>query len=547
MKPTEIAWSHSSLKGYVSCPHKYYREKVVKDVPFAESEALRRGNDLHDVMEKAVKIGMPLPKRWDQPHLQDTVAWARSLPGVRCEEQLAFTSSLERCEWFDRKKRVWSRCKIDLQAFFSEDTALVLDYKGLALDTLLPTPTGFTTMGDIAVGDQVFDMDGKICTVNGKSEVKLLPCYEVEFASGAIVVCDEEHLWHLSNGQVQPVTKLYEGHHCMSVPAPAALQPPAKHLPVPPFTLGLWLSDGREARSEIAKPYDEVWAAVERDGYSVTVGALRDDDGKCRGRTPKGLTAQLRYANLLGNKHIPEAYFTASYAQRLDLVRGLMNGDGSVNVTRGELVFTNCDRRLSEDVARLLRTMGVQARVHTTQQSGFGLTVTAYPVSCRLLQEDVMLIAHKAEAEQRARAKHYPKQQLTNPIIRIEEISPVPTQCIAVNSPSRTYLCTEQYIVTHNTGKYWGDDGQAGLTALAMFWANPELQSVTTCWYYVDQNQKVPGKFERSDVPELMEAPLKTLADISRSYKTERWPKTPGISCKFCDVKDCEFRGKGQR
>ena len=542
MKVSDIAWSHSALKVYTSCPHKYYREKVVKDVPFVENDAIKRGNDLHSTMEKAVRDGKPLPKRWDYPHLQELVEWARSLPAVRCEEQLAFTSELVRCEWFDRKVKVWTRAKVDLQSFFSDEVAFVLDYKGLALDTEIPTPTGVTTMGDLRVGDEVFDKDGMPTKVIGKSEVKHLRCYELEFASGAVVTCDEEHLWLMSNGQVIDTPRLAAGHHCMSVPCAGPLGTSSDAvLPVPPFTLGLWLSDGRATRGEICKPYPEVWDAVQEEGFTFTDNELTASGG----RTPHGLVRMLRNAGLLGNKHIPEAYFTASYAQRLDLVRGLMNGDGSVNVTRGELVFMNCDRRLSEDVARLLRTMGVQARVHTTQQSGFGLTVTAYPVSCRLLQDDVMLITHKAEAEQRVRAKRYPKQQLTNNIVRVEEVTSVPTQCIAVDSPSHTYLCTDHYVVTHNTGKNWGDDGQAGLTALAMFWANPQLQSVSTCWYYVDQDQQVTDQFHRADMIDLMEAPLKTLDQIARSYKTERWQKTPGISCKFCGVTDCEFRGKG--
>ena len=71
----------------------------------------------------------------------------------------------------------------------------VVDYKGLALDTPLPTPTGWTTMGDVAVGDSLIGADGWPCRVIGKSEVHHRPCYELRLTDGSRVVADNVHLW----------------------------------------------------------------------------------------------------------------------------------------------------------------------------------------------------------------------------------------------------------------------------------------------------------------------------------------------------------------
>jgi DNA segregation ATPase FtsK/SpoIIIE-like protein len=71
--------------------------------------------------------------------------------------------------------------------------------KALALDTPIPTPQGWTTMGDIQVGDEVFDERGHRSTVIAATPVMHdRPCYEVEFSDGTVIVADAEHLWRTS-------------------------------------------------------------------------------------------------------------------------------------------------------------------------------------------------------------------------------------------------------------------------------------------------------------------------------------------------------------
>jgi replicative DNA helicase len=68
--------------------------------------------------------------------------------------------------------------------------------KALALDTPLPTPTGWTTMGDVQVGDQLIGADGKPTRVVAATEVMYgRPCYEVEFSDGEVLIADAEHQW----------------------------------------------------------------------------------------------------------------------------------------------------------------------------------------------------------------------------------------------------------------------------------------------------------------------------------------------------------------
>jgi FtsK/SpoIIIE family/FtsK alpha domain/Ftsk gamma domain/LAGLIDADG-like domain/4TM region of DNA translocase FtsK/SpoIIIE len=68
--------------------------------------------------------------------------------------------------------------------------------KALALDTPVPTPTGWTTMGELLPGDRVFDETGQPCSVTGASDVQHgRPCYEVVFSDGSTIIADAEHRW----------------------------------------------------------------------------------------------------------------------------------------------------------------------------------------------------------------------------------------------------------------------------------------------------------------------------------------------------------------
>jgi replicative DNA helicase len=73
--------------------------------------------------------------------------------------------------------------------------------KALALDTPLPTPTGWTTMGEVQPGDLLIGPDGLPTRVVAATDVMTdRPCYEVEFSDGTIIVADEEHQWPTARG-----------------------------------------------------------------------------------------------------------------------------------------------------------------------------------------------------------------------------------------------------------------------------------------------------------------------------------------------------------
>lgn len=90
--------------------------------------------------------------------------------------------------------------------------------KALALDTPLPTPTGWTSMGDVGVGDHLLGPDGEPTRVVAATEVMLgRPCFEVEFFDGTVIVADAQHQWPTRDG-IRTTTQLRPGLHTIAAP-----------------------------------------------------------------------------------------------------------------------------------------------------------------------------------------------------------------------------------------------------------------------------------------------------------------------------------------
>ena len=97
--------------------------------------------------------------------------------------------------------------------------------KALALDTPLPTPTGWTTMAEVAVGDQLLDANGLPTTVVAATEVMVdRPCFRLSFSDGSTIVADAEHQWRVEDGGRPVVCTTADLHTAMS--ASPGLTPP---------------------------------------------------------------------------------------------------------------------------------------------------------------------------------------------------------------------------------------------------------------------------------------------------------------------------------
>ncbi|MGH3646343.1 MAG: replicative DNA helicase [Micromonosporaceae bacterium] len=165
--------------------------------------------------------------------------------------------------------------------------------KALTLDTPLPTPDGWTTMGEVRAGDCLIGADGKPTTVVAATEVlQDRPCFEVEFSDGSVIVADAWHQW-LTHTRAsrryrrEPAVRTTEEiaaslrtktadrrlNHSITNARPIEL--PEQELLIPPYTLGMWLGDGHSAAARFTTDDPEIVTYVEADGFEVRVSGPR--------------------------------------------------------------------------------------------------------------------------------------------------------------------------------------------------------------------------------------------------------------------------------
>ena len=332
--------------------------------------------------------------------------------------------------------------------------------KALALDTPVPTPSGWTTMGELRDGDTIYDETGRPCRVVRAHAIRNgRPCYEVVFSDGSVIVADAEHQWQVETRtgrkhglpeKVLTTAEMIGKVRCgtddranYSIPAAQPLEAPEAELPIGPYTLGAWLGDGRSAAGDITLGAGKASVAdeIRAEGYRVTKQPASELQ-----HSIWGLIGQLRRADLLGNKHIPPAYFRASEAQRRALLAGLLDTDGTCEKT-GSVVFYSTRQQLAEDVRGLVATLGYVSTVRSRPARLYGRDCgTVWNVTfCP--DQPVFRLARKAERQ----STYHKASNKRRFIVDIRRVESVPVRCVTVDSPSSLYLVGGQCITTHNT------------------------------------------------------------------------------------------------
>jgi intein/homing endonuclease len=439
------------------------------------------GTSLHKLthmMDRGDTLGT-VPARW-QPDLDAYAQWSKDA-GVEWVSVESFrvgdwwVKHIDDCD--HKAKRYGGDCDcygvagtVDRIGWY-RGRLRIFDIKGLALDTKLPTPSGWTTMRDVSVGDQVLDESGKACKVTMKSSVKNIGTYTVSFNDGSTVVCDTEHIWWTRNAkdrrkglppQARSINEIietlkYGGQSNHNVPVADALQLSDADLPADPYLLGVWIGDGHVNRNVITKQ-DDLFDVIASDGWELGVRQV-DKRSSAISRSVVGFHRQMESANVIGNKHIPAQYFRASVRQRTLLLQGLMDTDGTWNTTRRRAVFNSTNKALAYQVSELLITLGQKPSVNAVKKTGYKVTVTDYAVE---FTPTIMPFRLPRKAKKVNDATPVNLARASSRMIVNVEVGPnVETACIAVDSPNNVYLCGESMIPTHNTGSDFNKLGHA--------------------------------------------------------------------------------------
>ncbi|HEX4222800.1 MAG TPA: replicative DNA helicase [Pseudonocardiaceae bacterium] len=274
--------------------------------------------------------------------------------------------------------------------------------KALALDTALPTPSGWTTMGEVVVGDELLGADGRPTRVVAATEVMLdRPCYEVEFSDGTVLVADAQHQWLTENAGIRTTEEIAAARaviHLVANTEPLRL--PSVELPIPAYTLGVCLGDAADLDPEID------WL-VEEDGCEALP--------------------------VLENRRIPQAYLRASEPQRRALLAGLLDTGGTL--TADGVTFRAVDRDLAEDVRELVVSLGYQCETTAESAITFDTDDSVFRVERkRLLHKECQHAANLART-----------------IVAVRPVASVPVRCVEVDNDAHLYLAGRAMVPTHNS------------------------------------------------------------------------------------------------
>src|SRR5690606_15098379 len=202
-------------------------------------------------------------------------------------------------------------------------TVGVIECKGLPLETPIPVASGWSSIQEIRVGEELFAADGSICRVPGKSEIRWVDCYRLTFDDGSTVVCDADHRWPVVSGrsgretsQVLDTRQIAgslvgpDGQRQHRILLAGPIEMPDVDLPVEPYTMGCWLGDGSADSGRITKLDQELFQLIS-DASGLQVAPIPPANEKCPTRTIYGLAGQLRFAGVLGDKYLPRQYLRA--------------------------------------------------------------------------------------------------------------------------------------------------------------------------------------------------------------------------------------------
>jgi hypothetical protein len=429
--------------------------------------------------------------------------------------------------------------------------------KAELLDSVVATPDGYSTIGQLKVGDSVFSEVGEPIRVSYLHPVKLCDAYEFTFSDGSKVITSREHLWHtytfaertnflrlspefrikrrwsrpsrallnpekpgvqrsitkrnkcriyqykaLPKGDIRTSQEIYETlrtpddkHSNHAVLCSKPLNLPLAFLPLHPYVLGAWLGDGTSSAGAITSADSEVLDRI-RPHFGVSKRNADYQYGIL------GLLPKLRELGVLNNKHIPVAYLRASESQRLDLLKGLMDTDGTVN-KNGSVTFDNTNKQLIDGVYDLIVGLGWRARITHKIPT---LRGKECKICYRLKwtpSRHVFYLGRKRSLQRIRRTRRCDFRYIVN----CEYAGLHKMRCITVENPTGLYLTSKSMIPTHNSffirialilwcscvhnlqcfvfRKYYGDvisnhwDGPQGFRVLLEPWVSQKLVRIT--------------------------------------------------------------------
>lgn len=354
--------------------------------------------------------------------------------------------------------------------------------KAIIDSAIIPTPNGDKRMGDIKVGDFVFDRLGNPTEVLGVYPQGEKEVFKVTLSDGREVLCNDEHLWSYystKTGKLRTESlremlnrgiKDSDNGNRYKIPTNEPVKYAEKELPVDPYVFGSMLGNGCLTESaltlssndieNVEKVADKLNAIPFKTHHSNYSWKFERPVKDYRANNNKFVTYYQTceimgdfYGKKSGDKFIPDVYKKSSVEQRYELIRGLMDTDGYIedNAPRFSCSYSTVSKQLAADVMEVLYSLGYSASISEDSREGRNTCYEVNVLVDNACKELLFSTGHKNERAIKAKAYDSRRNYGRISIVDVEDMGcTAPMTCIYVDNEEHLFLAND-YVVTHNT------------------------------------------------------------------------------------------------
>lgn len=340
-------------------------------------------------------------------------------------------------------------------------------------DSKILTPNGFVEMGSLKIGDTISGADGGQQTVLGIFEQGVKDVYRLTFDDGGQTECGDEHLWKVftknkkSTRYNKPcildtmeMMSIFDNGGRVAIPICSPIYAfNSSELPIKPYTLGALLGDGG-----LTDRWNQMFTTID----PQIVDRIREDGYECRQKKHDNRRYLIRGDNMrtkidsLGlrgkhswEKYIPEIYKTASLEDRIGLIQGLFDTDGTVGVNGSRIIYVTTSKKLALDVQWICRSLGCRCKIHTsihtyTHKGEIRTGRLQYRLTVSVSTHIPLFNLERKRLRHINRLNNHKSPKAYRKLSKYEYVGRKQCRCILVSNPDHLYI-TDDFIVTHNT------------------------------------------------------------------------------------------------